>query len=93
MKILKKEKLHYLQAIQLLTWKAKDNQTEINYKHYEGAFPGDPVVQNLPSDTGDTGSILGQGTKIPHVLGQLNPSTATLSPHTAMKILCAPAKI
>ena len=43
-KILKKEKLYYLQAIQLLTWKAKDNQTEINYKHYEGAFPGDPVV-------------------------------------------------
>ena len=43
-KILKKEKLHYLQAIQLLTWKAKDNQTEIYYKHYERDFPGDPVV-------------------------------------------------
>ena len=43
-KILKKEKLHYLQAIQLLTWKAKDNQTEIYFKHYEGDFPGDPVV-------------------------------------------------
>ena len=28
-------------------------------------FPGDPVVKNLPCNAGDTGSIPGQGTKIP----------------------------
>ena len=29
-------------------------------------FPGGPVVENLPSDAGDPGSIPGQVTKIPH---------------------------
>ena len=28
-------------------------------------FPGGPVVKNLPSNTGDVGSIPDQGTKIP----------------------------
>ena len=28
-------------------------------------FPGGPVVKNLPSNAGDTGSIPGQGTKTP----------------------------
>ena len=32
----------------------------------DGDFPGGPVVKNLPSKAGDTGSIPGQGTKIPH---------------------------
>ena len=36
-------------------------------------FPGGPVVKNLPSNEGDTSSIPGQGTKIPHAAGQLNP--------------------
>ena len=40
-------------------------------------FPGGPVVENLPSNTGDVGSIPDQGTKILHVLGQLSPLTAT----------------
>ena len=31
-----------------------------------GDFPGGPVVKNLPSNAGDTGSVSGQGTKIPH---------------------------
>ena len=35
-----------------------------------GDFPGGPVVKNLPSNAGDTGSISGQGTKIPHAAGQ-----------------------
>jgi len=30
-----------------------------------GDFPGGPVVKNLPSNAGDTGSVSGQGTKIP----------------------------
>ena len=29
-------------------------------------FPDGPVVKNLPCSAGDMGSILGQGTKIPH---------------------------
>ena len=39
-------------------------------------FPGGPVVKNLPSNAGNMGSILGRGTKIPHAVGQLSPSTA-----------------
>ena len=35
-------------------------------------FPGGPVVKNLPSSAGDVGSIPGQGTKIPHTVGQLS---------------------
>ena len=34
-------------------------------------FPGGPVVKNPHSNAGDTGSIPGQGTKIPHDMGQL----------------------
>ena len=30
-----------------------------------GNFPSDPVGKNLPSNAGDVGLILGQGTKIP----------------------------
>ena len=42
-----------------------------------GDFPGGPVVKNLPTKTGDTGSILGPGTKIPHTKGDLSPCTTT----------------
>ena len=31
-----------------------------------GDFPGGPVTETLPSSAGDTGSIPGQGVKIPH---------------------------
>ena len=41
-------------------------------------FPGGPVVKNLPSNAGDTGSIPGRGTKIPRTVGQL--SLCTLEP-------------
>ena len=58
-----------------------------------GDFPGGPVVKNPPSNAGDMGLIPGQGTKIPHALGQLSPCTATreasspqvLSPHSTRK--------
>ena len=40
-------------------------------------FPGGPVVKKLPSSAGDAGSILGQGTKIPHAAGQLSPCATT----------------
>ena len=35
-------------------------------------FPGGPVVKNLPSNAGNRSSIPGQGTKIPHAMGQLS---------------------
>ena len=36
-----------------------------------GDFPGGPVVKNLPSNEGDTGSIPVQGNKSPHAMMQL----------------------
>ena len=42
-------------------------------KHTERDFPGGPVLKNPPCNAGDTGSIPGQGTKIPHVVEQLKP--------------------
>ena len=47
-----------------------------------GESPGGPVVRNPPSSGGDSGSIPGWGTKIPHAAGQL-------SPHASAKSLCA----
>ena len=38
------------------------------------------MVKNLPSNTGDMGSIPGQGTTIPHAVGQLSLRTATTEP-------------
>ena len=34
--------------------------------------PGGLVVKTPPANAGDTGSVPGQGTKIPHATGQLN---------------------
>ena len=42
-----------------------------------GCLNGGPVVENPPCNEGDSGSIPGQGTKIPHALEQLNPHAAT----------------
>ena len=41
-----------------------------------GDFPGGPVVESLPCNAGDVGLILGQGTRVPHAVGQLSPCTA-----------------
>ena len=40
-------------------------------------FPGGPVVKNPPYNVGYSGLIPGQGTKIPHAVGQLSPCTTT----------------
>ena len=40
---------------------------------YLGDFPSGPVVENPPSNAGDTGLIPGQEAKIPHILGQVRP--------------------
>ena len=34
-----------------------------------GTFPGGPEVKNPPSSSEDVSSVSGQGTKIPHALG------------------------
>ena len=39
-------------------------------------FPGGPVVNNAPSNAGDTGSIPSRGTKTPHAAG-LSPRAST----------------
>ena len=49
-------------------------------KNWYGYFPGGPVVKNPPSNAGDTGLILGQGTKIPPSAGQLSSGTTTTEP-------------
>ena len=38
------------------------------------------MVKNPPSNAGDAGSIPGQGTKIPHAVGQLSLRAATTEP-------------
>ena len=38
------------------------------------------MVENPPSNVGDMGLIPGQGTKIPHAVGQLSPCAATTEP-------------
>ena len=43
-------------------------------------FPGGPGVKNPPSNAGDTGSIPGQETKIPHATGQLSLCATTRDP-------------
>ena len=42
-----------------------------------GDFPGGPMEKDPPYNAGDTGSIPGQGTKIPHAAGQLSPPATT----------------
>ena len=44
---------------------------------YSGDFPHGPVVKNLLCNPGDSGSIPGSGTKIPHAARKLCPQTVT----------------
>ena len=48
-----------------------------NHEVVEEVGAGGPVVENLPANERDTGSIAGWGTKIPHAVGRLRPCTAT----------------
>ena len=38
------------------------------------------MVENLPSNAGDAGSIPGRGTKIAHAAGQLSPCAPATEP-------------
>ena len=56
--------------------------------NYTRDFPGGPVVKNPPANARDAGSIPGRGTKIPHAVGQLSPTTQPekpLIPHNQRK--------
>ena len=64
-------------------------------------FPGGPAVKNSLCNTGDMGLISGQGTKIPHAVGQLSLSTTMReacmvqvekSPSAVMKTQCSQNK-
>ena len=46
-------------------------------------FPGGPVVRNPPCNAGDTGSISGWGTEIPHTTGQLSLQTTATEPESS----------
>ena len=52
-------------------------------------FPGGPMVKNPPSNAGDTGSIPGQGTKIPLAVGQLSLCAAAREPMPQLLSLCS----
>ena len=48
--------------------------SKVSQREKDKAFPGGPVVNNLPSNTGDVGLIPGgQETKIPRATGKLSP--------------------
>ena len=49
----------------------------IGVKDQSRDFSGGPVAKNLPYNAGDECSIPGQGTKIPHAVGQLSPRATT----------------
>ena len=48
--------------------------------------PGGSVVKNLHCNPGDVGLISGQGTKIPHAMGQLSPCATTREKPTLPKL-------
>ena len=50
-------------------WYFKKKKKKISLKD----FPGGPVVKNLPTYAGDSGSIPDWRTKTPHAAGQLSP--------------------
>ena len=43
------------------------------------------MVKNLPCNAVDAGSIPGQGTKIPHAVGQLSPLAASTEPASQLE--------
>ena len=60
-------------------WEVRWVEEEME-RRMDGDFPRDSVVENLPSNAKDMGSIPGQRTKILHVTGQLSPCATTGEP-------------
>ena len=57
-----------------------ENDMKFKFQCLQAKFQGLPVVKNLPSNTGDEGSIPGQETGIPCAEGLLGPHA--LEPET-----------
>ena len=53
----------------------------VHSKIVSGDFPGGPVVNNLPPNARDAGSVPSEGTKIPHTLEQLSLYPTTTEVH------------
>ena len=53
------------------------DQEALSFKSIVGTFPGAPLVKNSPSNARDLSSIPGQGSKIPHAMGQLSTCPTT----------------
>ena len=58
-----------------MSWLIKLNVQKLNWDDRD--FLDDPVVKNPPTNSGDTGSISGQGTKVPHATGQVRLRVTT----------------
>ena len=59
----------YLKIWEKTFWEKKQIQRFWVKNELDGDFLGGPVVKNPVSNSGDVGSIPGQGTKIPHLWG------------------------
>ena len=59
--------------------------TELDGNSSSQDFTG-PVIKNLPCNAGDVGLISGQGTKIPHAMGQLSPCATSREKPTHPKL-------
>ena len=62
---------------QKVGWQGLHQQGDACKAGRGGDCLGGPTVKNPPSDAGDTGSIPGAETKVPHALEQLNLSATT----------------
>ena len=68
------------------------NDYSVKKKKKAGDFPGCPVVKNPPCNAGDSGLILGQGTKIPHTVKQLY-LYATITEARELRSSCAATRV
>ena len=68
--------------LQMKKVRLRKDKGRMSAKNRVGDFPGGPVVQNLPCNAGDVGSILGRETKIPHAARQLSPCATVKTQHS-----------
>ena len=66
---------------------------QVQSKQGDRDTPGGPVVENLPSNAGDSGSVLGWGTKIPHASEQRSPHASTTDPQATTRVHAPQQKI
>ena len=69
------------QASRWGTWERQEGLGSLPPSQSIRDFLGCPVVKNLPCNAGEVILSLGQGTKIPHAVGQLSPCIVELMFH------------